>query len=78
MSQRCRRLSHLNESMSYHHSTVHVMVVDVTVTPVFVSVPNSGPSHTKSVVVQFQVILPFVEFQVYVPLAVYVPVAVEE
>ena len=76
MSQRCRLMFHLNDSMSYHYYHYHPRPCHgcgCYCPPVFVSVPNSGPSHTKSVVVQLTVNLPFVEFQVYVPLAVYVP-----
>ena len=53
-----------------HVISDHVMVVAVIITPVSVSEPSTGPSHTKFELVQFQVITRVVEFQVYVPLAV--------
>jgi len=63
------------------HVSVHpsgytnIIVVAVTVVTVKASVPNCGPSHIKSVLVQVIVRVDVVGLQVYVPLAVCVPVA---
>jgi hypothetical protein len=52
------------------------MVVDVTVTPVSVVAPTSGPLHGKVELVQVQEITPVAGFQAPpVPLAAYVPKA---